>query len=251
MINAIVVEDEIAVRAVLRKRIKAIDENINIVSECGDMKSAETAIKVYMPDIIFLDIVLPGGTSFKLLENLLNIKSEIIFITAHDKYMLEAFKYAAIGYVLKPINTESLKVAISNARKRINEKETKKIEYVLNYLLENGSKSKQCKLGVPTPGGLTFLRHDEILRLEGSNSYTTIYLHDSSKIISSYNIAKFIDIIPGNIFFRTHRSHIISLPNACKYHSKEATIEMDNGDIVPLSKNMKSAFVKTFTAPHK
>lgn len=251
MINAIVVEDEIAIRAVLRKRINAIDENINIISECGDIKSAQSAIRTYIPDIIFLDIVLPGGTSFKLLESLSNIRSEIIFITAHDKYMLEAFKHAAVGYVLKPINTENLSVAINNAKKRMAEKKSKDVQSILNHLLERDNKSQKNKLAVPTSDGLTFINYKDIIRLEGSNSYTTIHLNNSSKITSSYNIAKFIDVIPNEIFFRTHRSHIISLHNIYKYHSKEATIEMDNGDIVPLSKAMKLSFIKIFEAPHR
>lgn len=244
MIKAIIVEDEVSLRILIKKFILDIDPDIEIVSECENIFEAEQAINEHAPDIIFLDVIMPRGSGMDLLEKMPDTKSEVIFITAHDKYVLDAFQFAAVGYVLKPIDKEKLKTAISNAKKSISQKTAaNNVSALLKYLEERNAKKK---IGVPTQEGVSFIDCDNIKRLEGSNSYTKIFFTDNTSIISSYNLSKFDKVLPPDLFFKIHKSHIISLAHVVKYNSKESAAEMKGGDIVPISKKVKAKFLSLF-----
>lgn len=249
MIKVLIVEDEKAVRVLLRNLIHEIVDDVEIIAECGCIATARTAIDTCQPDIVFLDIHLPGGTGLDLLEQLPDLQFEVIFVTAYDQYMLDAFKYAAIGYVLKPINKGDLNRAIMNATKRLCKNNTRDISKLFQYLLNE--KNNLNKIGVPTQEGILFLNPEDIIRCEGCNSYTKIFLNNKAPITSSYNLSKFSEVLPRNSFLKVHRSHIISLGFVSLYQSKDSSIEMTNGDSVPLSKSLKEEFVKNFKIPHK
>ncbi len=249
MITAVVVEDEPALRVLIKKLILEVDPLIDIVDECENVDQGVESILSSQPDIIFLDVVLPGGSGFDILHELPEIKSEVIFITAFDKYVLDAFQLAAVGYVLKPIDKNKLKIAIDNAKKRLEGRGGQEVISTLKKIIKENNEAVD-KIGIPTQEGLLFVSLDKIMRFEGRKSYTKIFLKDDSTILSSYNIAKFDNILPVKTFFRVHRSHIISLSEIRKYVSNEAIIEMSNGDVVPLSKNMKAAFLNCFNKPY-
>lgn len=243
MIKALIVEDEEALRRLIANFIKDIDPEIIIVGECENILEAEVAIKKYSPDIIFLDVVMPRGTGLDLLEKIPDINSEIIFITAYDKYVLDAFQFSATGYVLKPIDKTKLKTAIDNAKKRVVEKSSNKISQLLQYL---DKKNDDTKIGIPTQEGVILVDSKKIIRLEGCNSYTRIFFEDGSFIMSSYNLSKFDNVLPESLFFKIHKSHIISIDKVVMYMSKDNCIEMMNGDMIPVSKRLKGEFLSLF-----
>jgi len=248
MATAIIVEDEVSLRSLIKKLVHDIDPSIEIVAECEDGKSAQNTIRTHSPDIIFLDVVLPRGSGLEVLDSTPHLNSEIIFITAYDKYVLEAFNHAAVGYVLKPIDKKKLEHAINNAKKRLNEKSGNGVDDLLKYIEHNGAKQK---IGIPTQEGITFVSCDNIVRCEGYNSYTKIYLTDGSCLLSSYNLSRFEQILSKNSFFKVHKSHIIAMSFVNKYHAKDAIIEMDNGDNIPISKRVKSEFMNFFRTPNR
>lgn len=252
MIKAIIVEDEASLRTLIKKFVTEVDEEISIVADEDNINDAEKAIRNHQPDIIFLDIVLPGGNAFDLLERLGAIHSEVIFITAYDKYFLDAFKHAAIGYLLKPVDKKELAIAIENAKKRIaNKRQNEHVASLLNYLKRQNSNDQVEKIGVPTQDGFIFLAPDEVIRCEGYNAYTKLYLGDGTHIISSYNLAQFRKILPEDYFFQVHKSHIISLNKVRKYNSKDSLVEMDNGDSIPVSRKVKTNFIGHFKIPKR
>lgn len=251
MIKGIIIEDEASLRTLIHQFIKEVDNDLHIVAECDNIDDAEKAIDTINPDVIFLDIVLPGGTGLDLLERIPNLRAEVIFLTAYDKYVMDAFKYAAIGYILKPVDKKELKVAIDNAKKRINEKNGNNIETLLGFLKNSSQTESIDKIGVPTPEGITFISHTDIIHCEGMNSCTKIHLNDGEQLVSSYNLAEFKRILPEKSFFQVHKSHIVSLDSVYKYNSKEAIVEMDNGDTIPVSKKMKAEFIQHFKMPKR
>ncbi len=248
MTTAIIVEDEISLRSLIKKLVHDIDPTIEILAECEDSKSAQNAIRTHSPDIIFLDVILPRGSGLDILASVPELKSEVIFITAYDKYVLEAFNHAAVGYILKPIDKKKLEHAIGNAKKRINEKIGNGVDHLIKYIEHN---SFRQKIGIPTQEGITFVSCDNIIRCEGYNSYTKIYLTDGSCLLSSYNLSRFEQILSRSSFFKVHKSHIISISFVNKYHAKDGIIEMDNGDNIPISKRIKSEFMNFFKTPNR
>ncbi|MEZ5017764.1 MAG: LytTR family DNA-binding domain-containing protein [Flavipsychrobacter sp.] len=251
MINAIIVEDEISLRTLMRKFVHEVDPDINIVSECENINEAQEAITLFNPDIIFLDIILPGGNSFELLERLPNLKSEIIFATAYDKYLLDAFEHAAVGYIMKPIDKKKLKTAINNAKNRIAEKKSNNLNALLDFVKQKTEDANLKSIGIPTHDGVTFINYDTIERCEAYKSCTKIHLNDNSSILSSYNLGKFKEILPNEHFFQIHKSHVVSFTYVKKYNSKESMIEMIDGEVLPLSKSVKKDFISHYKIPKR
>jgi len=245
MIRAIIIEDEAPLRELLNILIKEVDDEINIITECDNINSAQEAIEELEPDLIFLDVILPGGTGFDLMERLPPGTCEVIFITAHDSFTLEAFKHAAIGYVLKPVDKDDLKIAIGNAKKRIKADSSKTdFTQVLHQLRNNKADSE--KIALPTPEGFLFVSAGDIIRCESDKVYTWIYMQDGKKILCSYNIGEFRRILPENIFFQAHKSHIISLRYVRSFNGKDNTVELTDGTIIPVSRRNKNSFLNNF-----
>lgn len=250
MIKAILIEDEEPLRLLIKQILQDIDTDVSIVSECESVSQATAAIQETNPDLLFLDILLTGGTAFDLLEKVPHTNFEIIFITAYDKYVMDAFKYAAIGYVLKPIEANKLEAAIINAQKRITNKATSSIDILMNYLKSPKEKNINT-IAIPTNDGFVFLKPDDILRCQASGVYTKIILTNRSCIVSSYNLAQFKNILPTETFFQVQKSHLISLLYIERYNSKDCIVEMVNGDSVPVSRKMKVSFIGMFKKPRR
>lgn len=248
MIKALLIEDEEPVRVLIKEMMEDIDRDIVILAECESVDEAVKAIADIGPDIIFLDIMLIGGTAFDLLERLDSYPFETIFITSYDKYALEAFKYAAIGYVLKPIDENELKASVANARKRVLDKAGSNIELLMN-LVNKKTKSDVNTIAVPTQEGFVFIIPSNILRCEASGVYTKIFLTDNSHLLSSYNLAQFKHILPSDQFYQIQKSHLISLSHINRYNSRESVVEMTNGDSIPVSKKIKAEFLGMFKRP--
>lgn len=251
MIKAIIVEDEASLRTLINNFVTEVGSDIEIVAECENINEAKLAIVNHKPDIVFLDIVLPGGTSLDLLEQMPDLKSEIIFVTAYDKYLLDAFKYSAVGYVLKPIDKEQLKIAIDNAKKRITEKGNNNVDALLGYIKQKVDNDSKHTVGIPTQDGIIFLDYSDIVQCEGQRSCTKIHLKDNTEIVSSYNLGEFRRILPEDFFFQIHKSHIISIAAVRKYNSKEGIVEMQNGENIPISKASKKDFINHFKIPKR
>ena len=245
MIKAIIIEDEAPLRELLGILISETDDEIQIVASCDNIQSAEENIEELEPDLIFLDVILPGGTGFDLLEKLQPGTCEVIFITAHDSFAIEAFKHAAIGYVLKPVDKEDLRIAINNAKKRI-KADNNKVDFTKFLDQLRSTENSTGKIALPTPEGFLFVKANEITRCESDKVYTWIYMNGGKKILCSYNIGEFRKILPETIFFQVHKSHIISLQHVKSYNGKENTVEMDDGIIVPVSRRNKNSFLNNF-----
>lgn len=243
--KAIIIEDEAPLRELLHMLIKATDENVEIIASCSSIADGIAAVEELRPDLIFLDVILPGGTGFDLLEQLTPGICEVIFITAHDTFALEAFKHAAVGYILKPVDKGELGIAIANARKRISSNKSKTdFMQVLNHLRQ--SETGNEKIALPTPNGFLFVKVTEIVRCESDKVYTWIHLQNGKNILCSYNIGEFRRILPEHVFFQTHKSHIISFHFVRSFNGKGNTIELTNGTIIPLARRNKNQFLNHF-----
>lgn len=243
MYKAIIVDDEAKACHVLKSLIEEIDLDIFISHVINYPVDAIEIINENKPDLLFLDIDMPYMSGFDILEKLNDIELEIIFVTGHNEYAINAFKFAASGYVLKPIDLDDLRNTIETSIKRIAIKKSQEHNLVL---LENLSSKQDKKIGIPTMEGLDFVSTSKIIRCETIMKCTKVMIEDQPHILSSYNIGEFVRMLLPFNFISVHKSHLINLEKISKYY-KDGTITMTDGSIVPLARRRKQDFLKRIT----
>jgi two-component system, LytTR family, response regulator len=246
MMRTLLVDDEPKNTRILRKLLEDYCPKVQIIGDAGDIKAAYTLIRELKPDLVFLDIEMPYGNAFDLLDQLMPIDFSIIFITAFDDYTLKAFKYSAIDYLLKPVDIEELKVAVNKASEKI---QNRSINVQLENLLENLKHNQMAlqKIAIPTSDGIVFLNVDAIIRCEANGSYTTIYSNDNQKMVTSKGIKDYEDMLPATIFCRIHNSHLINLNRIKKYHKgRGGYVVMEDGTSIEVASRRKEEFLSKF-----
>lgn len=241
MLKAIIIDDELKGRIALRQKILDYCKDIQITGEAESGEEGLRLIEKHHPDIVFLDIEMPRMNGFEMLKQVKNKKFHIIFTTAYDQYAITAIKYSAFDYLLKPIDIEELKSAIA----RISQQDIHHTEKKLDALEQNlGSKKKFNKIAVPTIQGLLFFDINTIIHLEAQSNYTILYFTDHPKLIASKTLKEFEELLPMDIFFRTHHSHIINLNFIKRYIKGDGgQIEMQNGSYVDVARRKKEEFL--------
>jgi two-component system LytT family response regulator len=222
--KAIIVDDENKARQLLRAMLADLCPQVEVVADCDDLPNGVKAIKRHSPDLVFLDIEMPGHSGLELLDffNDDEVNFNIIFCTAYDNYAIQAFKLSAVDYLLKPISGKDLVEAVERTS-RLQERDNSRIQ-MLRHQLQGDSAGK---LAVPHLNGLRFLAFDEILYLRGERAYTSIVCRDGTTITASRNLKHFEDLLSSNKdFFRCHRSFIINLTYVKEY------VRTDGGHVV-------------------
>ena len=247
MFKTIIVEDEEKYTRILKKMLQENCPQIEIVGEASDIESAFELINETNPDLVLLDIVLPNGTAFDLLDRLMPINFEIIFITSYDSYSFKAIKYSALDYLLKPVNIKELQTATKKAIKKIS---GKYINQQLDLLMSNiktVQNNKNHKLAVPTVEGFVFILMIDIIRCEAKGTYTYIYTKNKDIIISSKNIKEYEEILPKLNFFRIHNSHLINTDRILRYNKgRGGTVTMEDGTQIEVASRRRSDFLNMF-----
>ena len=174
MIRAVLIDDETKALKVLEKKLKSYCPQINVIGTASNTDDAHDLISGMQPQIVFLDVAMPGESGFELLKRLPNHDFELIFVTGFDSYAIDAIKFCAIGYLLKPIQNEELIEVVQKAEKRINERlDQQRYREFLENMLNPGN--VQNRIGIPTESGLEFIPTEDILRCEGLQKYTKVF----------------------------------------------------------------------------
>lgn len=231
--KAIIIDDEKRARVTLQLLLKEYCPEVEIVAQCENLPEGVKSIRKLKPDLVLLDIEMPGHSGLELLdffdEN--EVKFSIIFTTAYNEYAIQAFKFSAIDYLLKPINPEELTSAIDRLKKQ-----NQKIDQ-LKALHENLNTTKSKKIAIPASNGLIFLDISTIVYMKGEGSYTEIFCIDGSKHLVSRNLKNFEDIIcfdPN--FVRVHKSYIVNMEQIISYQKSEGgLLNLINGKQIPIS----------------
>lgn len=197
-------------------------------------------IKELQPDLLFLDVQLPDGSGFDILELLPNLNFNIIFVSAYDKYAINAFKFSAIDYLLKPVEPDLLVRAIEKSKK---EDQLKSMEGKLNVLLSN--KNNVEKIALPSSNGLELIKLNDIIYCQADSNYTIFHLIGGEKILVSRSLKEYDDILSQQGFFRIHQSYLIKLSYVKKYVKGEGgTVILENGKELDVSRRRKEGFLK-------
>ena len=226
--NVVIIDDESSGRKAVRNCIIKYAPDLTILDEAEDVKTGIFSILTHQPDIVFLDIDMPDGTGFDLLEKLPKINFKVVFITAHEQYAIKAFKYSAIDYLLKPIDPDEFVFAISKLK---TENKLDDIEQKVALLLQN--KIKLEKIALPTSSGLKMIALAEIVRAESDNNYTVFFLMDKSKLMVSKTLKVYDNMLVSEGFYRTHKSHLVNIRHIKEYVNGEGgtVIMLDNSEI--------------------
>ena len=243
MVTAVIIDDELKGRIALRQKLEDYCPEIQLVAEADNGEEGMKLIKKHQPSIVFLDIEMPNMNGFEMLLSLPEKNFHLIFTTAYDQYAIKAIKYAAFDYLLKPIDIEELKSAISKIAGQPHAHTEKRL-----ITLEQNLRSRNAfnKIAIPTLDGLLFFNIDDIIHLEASSNYTTIYFTNHTKITASKTLKDFEELLPENIFFRPHHSHIINLNFVKRYIKGDGgQIEMQNGNYIDVARRKKEDFLKT------
>ena len=247
MIRTVVIEDEEFSRKMLLAMLHEHCRQINIVAEADSVEGGLAAIAEQRPQLVLLDIELKSATSFEILEQLPEINFELVFTTAFDHYALKAIKFCAIDYLLKPIDLNELKIAVSKAEKRLNrEYLNKNLEVLLNNI--KSSSQNNHRIALSTLEGLLFVNVSDIIYCESSGPYTHFIFKQAEKIVTSKHLKEYEDLLSGYDFFRIHKSYLVNLHEIKKYIRGEGgQLIMSNGDALSVSKQRKEGFLNIYS----
>lgn len=239
-ISAIIVDDEGKARRILESFILEYCPQITLVAIVEDVPQAVKAIKKYEPELVFLDIEMPGYNGFQLLDFFDEINFEIIFTTAYSEFALKAFQVSAIDYLLKPIQIDQLVNSITKFNKiRGNSLIKERIE-----TLQTNLKEKTIhKIVVPLSEGSLFLELSDIVYLKAEGSYVNFILKDGTKILASKNIKDFEQQLSDQEgFFRVHRSYLINTAFITSISSDHHTVVLQQHDSISIARDRKNDF---------
>ena len=241
-ITALLIEDEENARTLFKSMLREIAPHIQVIGEAISVSEGIRKIKKAKPQLLFLDVELADGTAFDLLRQIQNLQSQIIFITAYNHYALEAIRFAAIDYLLKPLNLTDLRRAVSRVKPL---QENRSVVAQMKVLLDNFQTPKESrKMAIPTKEKIYFVEVDQIIRCESGGNYTWIYLKNGKKILSTHLLKEYEMMLGEESFFRIHHKHLINLDYIREYTRGEGgVVTLSNGERVEVSRRKKTAFL--------
>lgn len=246
MLSTIIIEDEEASRITLRNYLQKYCPTVDIKGEAENIKQGYQLIQTLKPQVVFLDVEMPFGNAFDLLEQFDDLFFEVIFVTAFSQYALEAIHLSASNYLLKPVNIDDLIEAVEKVEQQITDKASIKTS---NVLLENLSiENKQLrKMVLPMLDGFEVVILKDIIRCQANDNLCDILLTDGTKRTVCRTLKFYEDILKDYDFVRVHKSHIINMNCVKKYRKgKGGEVDLANGEVVPVSPTRKEGFLNWF-----
>ncbi|WP_075590397.1 LytR/AlgR family response regulator transcription factor [Labilibacter marinus] len=235
-IKSIIVDDEINGRENLRGVLKKYCPEVDVVAEADCAIAAVDSIKEHSPDLVFLDIEMPGGNGFKVLEFFKRPDFQIIFVTAYDQYAIQAIRFSALDYILKPIDAIKLKEAVDRF---LNYKEEE--DFRLDQFMQNKElKAENKKIALPFSDKIDYVEVKNIIQCKGEANYTRVYLSCGREHLVSKPLIDFEEILQGYGFIRTHKTHMVNLTQVSAFiKSDGGYLKMTDDSSVPVSRRKK------------
>ncbi len=246
-VKAIIIDDEEFARENLRMMLEDYCPDVSIEGVAASASQARLLIEEVNPELVFLDIMMPGEDGFMFLQSVPERNFQVIFTTAFRDYALKAIKENAIDYLEKPIDIEELQKAVAkavdikNQKKKTNLSDSRLSKVLENIVLTNSVE----KTIIPTRDGLAIVKNTDIIHLEAFENYTTLYLTGGKKYVSSKSIKAFEDKLDPNMFFRVHKSHIINITHHLKelIRSEGNIAVLSDGTQVPVARRKLQEFL--------
>jgi two-component system, LytTR family, response regulator len=242
--RAIIIDDEKSARDTLKSDIVHSCPEVTIVAEANGVKTGIAAIKEFKPDLVFLDVEMMDGNGFDILEQLHPAYFKVIFTTAYDTHAVKAFKFSAVDYLLKPVDTDELIAAVKKLNTVI---DTKGLQMSLNALIENSKNNQKelQKIVINSSDGHYVFSIDEIIRFEADRNYTKVVFEKEKPLLVAKTLKHFEDLLKGQKFERIHQSHIINVRHIKKYIPRDGGyVVMSNTDNVPVAQRKRAELLE-------
>lgn len=241
MIKAVIIDDERSSQLTLSEMVTEFCDGIEIHGIANSVEEGVELIRKFKPDLVFLDVEMPVHNGFKLFDYYEELEFHVVFTTAFQKYAIQAFKFSAVDYLLKPIDLEDLRAAILKVSER---KESDRSKEKLRILKENLNNVFR-RLTLPTMEGYHFVELKDIIRCESHNNYTFFYLTNGKKILVSRTLKTYSQLLEDHQFFRINRSDLINLNHIDKVgREKSPSVTLSDTTVLNVSIRRKEAFLK-------
>ncbi|MFO8128978.1 MAG: LytTR family DNA-binding domain-containing protein [Bacteroidales bacterium] len=247
MLRTVVVDDEVMARETIIDMLNLFCGDVEVIGEASGVNTGYEIINHHNPDLVLLDIKMGDGTGFDLLNKFETINFHVIFITAFEEYAIQAFKFSALDYLLKPIDPEELTAAIQKAKTLIGQNN---LELRINTLfdnLRNINQDKRKKLVLKTTGNVHVVDLANVIRCQSDKNYTHFFTNDGEHIVVSKTLKEFDELLSEFDFFRVHQSHLINLDYIKRYDKSDGGfLVMKDDTRVPVSFRKKDELMKVF-----
>ncbi|WP_203255849.1 LytR/AlgR family response regulator transcription factor [Hyunsoonleella ulvae] len=243
MIQSIIIDDQFDGREALRLQLEKYCPEVNVLGTCENIQEGMKAIQLHRPDLVFLDIQMPNGSGFDLLVQIKEIDFEIIFVTAYSQYAIQAIKFSALDYLLKPIESTELIQAISKVKER---KDHKNLIYKYDAMLKNmrSAPGKIERLAISDMEGILMLDTAKIIYCAAEGSYSRIYLTGNKTHLFSKKLKEFEIMLGESGFCRVHHASLINIKHVNQYVKGEGGyVILTEGHHVNISRRRREAFL--------
>jgi two-component system LytT family response regulator len=243
--KAIIIDDEPKGRNILLQLITQNFRHIKVVATAAGADEGIARIEAWKPDVVFLDVEMPGKNAFDMLNELQPIDFKIIFVSAHNHYALNAIKLSAIDFLLKPVDLDDLKKAVE----RLSVQPANSVQQVPNLLSQlQHPKSNFDRIAIASVNAIEFVNISDIIYCKADNVYTEVYLNNAT-IIATKNLGEFEDLLTRHFFFRIHHSYLINMNHIKKYLKGEGgVVVMANDKEIEVSRRRKGAFLELLSS---
>jgi two-component system LytT family response regulator len=239
MITAVIIEDEIGALNVLKSVLQEYVPQVKLVGEAETVSEAVDLINSKKPELIFLDIRLPDGDGFQVIDQCEDVDFEVIFTTAYGEYREKAFDNFALQYLTKPVDIDKLEEAVRQYERRSENSFTFQKYELLKKVLSNNLK----KIAIPVHDGYALVDVNDIIRCEAQSNYTKIYLTNDRQYLTSKSLKHYDQMLSDLIFFRIHKSHLVNT-NFLDEVKQDGTVLLKDGSKLSVSQRSKKAFLK-------
>lgn len=242
-IRTVIIDDEKSSRELLRNLLQQYCPSVEILGEADSKNTGKTLINEIKPDLIFLDIEMPFGSGFDLIQEIEMVNAEVVFITAYDHYALKALKISALDYLLKPVHGNELLQAIAKFKKK-DPRITRDVLTLLADRLESNS-AEVKRIGISSVKGISIVKVEDIMYCEADGNYTNFKLVNDEVHKASKTLKEYENILPSSSFIRTHQKYLVNINYVIKYlKGRGGFVMMKDGKVLDVSEAKKPALLK-------
>lgn len=242
--KAILVDDEPDGIRTLKKLLELNCPEVEIAATCSSVASAKQKLEEIKPDVVFLDVRMPGKSGLDMLSELSEKNFEVIFVTAHNEYLLQALQFSAVDYLMKPVDEDRLMEAVQRVNKKLKGERNPVQNETLLYNINKAGNPLEMRLCLPTLKGFSIVKLEEIVYCEAQRSYTIFRLNNNKTIMISKPLFDYEMLLADTTFLRVHKSFLINLMHIKEYVRGEGgTVIMNNGMEIEISRRKKELFL--------
>ena len=247
MVKTLIIDDEIHCCESLQWQLNKYCPEIKVIAVCHDGETGQRLIGELQPELVFLDVEMPGMNGFEMLRALTPINFDLIFTTAFDQYAIRAIKFGALDYLTKPIDKDELRVAVDTFLKRTRRDSLKQLDALLTHIRKSNDLSFR-KIAFPTQHSYELVPLNSIMSCESSSNYTNVRLNNGRHMLVSKTLKEIEELLDMPPFFRIHHSFLVNLQYAVRYIKGEGGFLVLSNDVtVPVSRNKKEELLKIIT----